>query len=380
MPSWDMQFCSYSNGGIKIRLKRIVILKTRTFNILTLLFLSFFNSTGHASVCNCEQSYSFKEQFEKSEKIFSGTVIEVVTAKEEFWPPWMKNTFTRITIQVDQYWKGSVWEKETIEWNSYCRYYLKKSDKLIFFVNSGFPYDWAGCGLTNRVEKSKEVFDELGAGSTQFSRDWTFFYIGGVLSALALSVILFLIIRKVKGAHVPAFVPGARQQAPVKNSSATDKMDIKHIRLSDIEPGLIYGALCTSYKGWDEFSKWKDEWRQFDKDVHDFPDSIGNSGFGTLLGFDFVGFISWDPRQHPSHVIIGHNCVLPEYRNRGIGKHQITRALNMFEKDGFLSVRVSTKRDQFFTNARKMYKSCGFVECAPYGSDGKNMIYYSKKI
>ena len=154
-------------------------------------------------------------------------------------------------------------------------------------------------------------------------------------------------------------------------------MKYHHIKLSDIEPGIIYKTLCTSYKGWDEYSKWESEWKQFDKDIHDFPDSIGSSGFGTLLGNDFVGFISWDPRQYPSYVIVGHNCVLPKYRNQEIGKHQITYALNNFQTNGFRCARVSTKRDQFFNYARKLYESCGFVECSPYRDDGANMIYYS---
>ncbi len=157
-------------------------------------------------------------------------------------------------------------------------------------------------------------------------------------------------------------------------------MEFKHIRLPDIESGLIYKALCTSYEGWDDLPIWEAGWKQFDKDVHDYPDGIGSSGFGTLVGKDMVGFISWDPRQYPLHVIIGHNCVLPKYRNQGIGKHQITCALNKFKKVGFLRAMVSTKRDQFFIYARKMYESCGFVECAPYRNDGVNMIYYSKEI
>lgn len=154
-------------------------------------------------------------------------------------------------------------------------------------------------------------------------------------------------------------------------------MEFKHKKLSDIEYGLIYKALCSSYKGWDDFSIWEDEWKQFDKDVHDFPDTIGSSGFGTLLEKQIAGFISWDPRQYPMCVIIGHNCVLPKYRNQEIGKHQVTRALNRFQQYGFESAKVSTKRDPFFKYARKMYESCGFVECAPYRNDGENMIYYS---
>ena len=157
-------------------------------------------------------------------------------------------------------------------------------------------------------------------------------------------------------------------------------MKFRHIKLSDIKPGIIYKALCESYNGLDDYSKWINDWKQFDKDIHEYPDKIGGSGFGTILEENFVGFISWDPRQFPSFVIIGHNIVLPKYRNQGIGKHQIRWALDTLKKNGFLCAKVSTKRDQYFTNARKIYESCGFVECAPYRNDGENMIYYSVKL
>jgi hypothetical protein len=164
------------------------------------LVVSFCLAACRTTACDCEDDYSFKEQFEGSKKIFSGTVIEIVEAKEEFWPPWMKNTFTRITIQVDRYWKGSVKEKETIEWNSYCRYYLKRGDQLLFFVNSGFPYDWAGCGLSDRLDKSQEIVEKLGTGSTNFSRDWTIFYICVMLFIFVFPVRFLVKYRKRKKA------------------------------------------------------------------------------------------------------------------------------------------------------------------------------------
>jgi proline iminopeptidase len=152
--------------------------------ITFLLFVCLWIASGHAIACNCADTFSFEEEFEKSEKIFSGTVIEIVSAKEEFWPPWMQNTYTRITILVDQYWKGRVREKETIEWHSYCRWYLKEGQEMLFFVNSGFPHDRAGCGLSDRLDKSKEIIKKLGDGSKAFSRDWTIWYFGVLLLVL----------------------------------------------------------------------------------------------------------------------------------------------------------------------------------------------------
>jgi ribosomal protein S18 acetylase RimI-like enzyme len=157
-------------------------------------------------------------------------------------------------------------------------------------------------------------------------------------------------------------------------------MKYTYLKLSDAESETIYKALCKSYQGWEDFSKWENDWKEFDKDIHEFPDTIGSSGFATFLGETIVGFISWDPRQFPSYVIIGHNCVLPKYRNQGIGKQQITKALNSFQQHGFEIARVSTKRDSFFKYSRRMYESCGFIECSPYRNDGENMIYYSMEL
>jgi hypothetical protein len=152
-----------------------------------LLFVCCFIVAGDATACNCKDSYSFEEQFEESDKIFTGTVTRIVKAKEEFWPPWMNNTFTRITIQVDQFWKGSVSKEETIEWHSYCRWHLKVGEEMLFFVNSGFPHDRAGCGLSNRVIGAQDIIDALGRGSTEFSRDGTAYYVCGLLLFLAVS-------------------------------------------------------------------------------------------------------------------------------------------------------------------------------------------------
>ena len=41
------------------------------------------------------------------------------------------------------------------------------------------------------------------------------------------------------------------------------------------------------------------------------------------VGGRIAGFGSWDPRQAPDYGIIGHNCVLPEFRGEGLGKQQI---------------------------------------------------------
>ena len=155
------------------------------------------------------------------------------------------------------------------------------------------------------------------------------------------------------------------------------KREFDYINLTEIEPGNVYKALYTSYREWEDYSRWQNDWKQFDKDIHDFPDTIGSSGFATLFKKNITGFISWDPSNFPLYAIIGHNCVLPEYRNRGIGKHQVSSAVTRFMKYGFESAKVSTRRDPFFKYARKMYESCGFIECAPYRDDGENMIYYS---
>ncbi|NQT26243.1 GNAT family N-acetyltransferase [candidate division KSB1 bacterium] len=146
--------------------------------------------------------------------------------------------------------------------------------------------------------------------------------------------------------------------------------------LLTLEKGQIYNLLEKSYDNWQDADKHKKDWLTYDNEVFDNPLTIGKCDAVTYDGDVPIGFVSWDPRNHPGFVIIGHNCILQEYIEKGFGKFQIKYACNLFMKQGFELVRVSTGSDLFFNPARKMYESVGFIRREAYRNDGPDMIYY----
>jgi GNAT superfamily N-acetyltransferase len=146
--------------------------------------------------------------------------------------------------------------------------------------------------------------------------------------------------------------------------------------LLSLEKGQIYSLLERSYSDWSEAEKWKKDWLAYDRDVFDNPLNIGKCGAATFIGESPIGFVSWDPRNHPKFAIIGHNCILHEYRRNGLGKSQIKYACSLFMKQGFERARVSTGAESYFKSARKMYESVGFKRRDAYRNDGPNMTYY----
>lgn len=110
------------------------------------------------------------------------------------------------------------------------------------------------------------------------------------------------------------------------------------------------------------FIKWQEDWKQYDEDVYKFPETIGASGFITTYNEKMIGFGSYDPRQRPEFGIIGHNCILPEFRGKGFGKAQVLEIIRTLKELGVKKVKVTTGEHPFFNPAQKMYASCGFFE------------------
>lgn len=110
---------------------------------------------------------------------------------------------------------------------------------------------------------------------------------------------------------------------------------------------------------------WGDEalkWEEFDRDVFEHLDTVGACMFLSWAGDRLVGFASYDPRHGPEFGIVGHNCVLPEFRANGFGRQQIEEVLRHLRARGIRLARVSTLDNPFFAPARRMYTSCGFHE------------------
>ena len=127
---------------------------------------------------------------------------------------------------------------------------------------------------------------------------------------------------------------------------------------------------------------WRSEienWEQSDRNVFENPDTVGACTFLSWAGPVLVGLGSFDPRPRPAYGLIGHNCILPDFRGRGFGKQQISEILRRLTAIGVQAVRVSTNDHPFFIPAQRMYLACGFreVKRVHWEHDPKrNMIHY----
>jgi GNAT superfamily N-acetyltransferase len=86
-----------------------------------------------------------------------------------------------------------------------------------------------------------------------------------------------------------------------------------------------------------------------------------------------AGMCCWDLREKPT-VIIGHNCILPKLRGKGLGTGQMRMTLNHLRDKGFTKAKVSTGRMDFFIPAQKMYEAVGFKEVSRDNPDASSQI------
>lgn len=165
-------------------------------------------------------------------------------------------------------------------------------------------------------------------------------------------------------------------------------MNIRFASPLDYERGMIARLIKEIYRELvlSNPKVWKQEeikWNEFDKEVFEHPDSIGNCVFLTLLERQIAGFGSYDPRRRPDFGIIGHNCIHPEFRGQGHGKQQILEIIRRFQSLGIRRAKASTGSQPFFVPAQRLYLSCGFIEVGrrPWDVDpSQNIIEYEKGI
>jgi len=143
-------------------------------------------------------------------------------------------------------------------------------------------------------------------------------------------------------------------------------MTCQFVSLTEERPGTIFRLLQKSYAVWaeEELSEPDElaEWYAYDREAFLAPDSVGACLFFTRCDQRTVGFASWDPRQAPEVGIVGHNCVLPEFRGRGLGARQLREVLRRFQQKRIRIARVTTLDHPFFVPAQRMYQACGFRE------------------
>ncbi len=143
-------------------------------------------------------------------------------------------------------------------------------------------------------------------------------------------------------------------------------MEIEFRPLGGCPRGMLAGMLVESYRplldGLPQATalELRRQWDDFDREVHEAPDTVGRSGFVTLVGTRVAGFASWDPRGWPDVVRVGHNCVRPAFQRQGLGGRQIEEILARSRARGFAKAEARTGDEPFFEPARRMYVKHGF--------------------
>ena len=92
---------------------------------------------------------------------------------------------------------------------------------------------------------------------------------------------------------------------------------------------------------------------------YDNPDIAEKYGLVTCLDGEPIGFVTWDPRNRPEYVEIGHNGIREKYKGNGYGRKQLEEALNRIKSySGLKRIIVCTNSNLV---APKNYESVGFT-------------------
>ncbi len=143
-------------------------------------------------------------------------------------------------------------------------------------------------------------------------------------------------------------------------------MNIEFRPLGGCPRGMLAGMLLESYRALLDgvpqptALQLRHQWDDFDREVHEAPDTVGRCGFVTLVDSRLAGFASWDPRGWPDLVRVGHNCVRPPFQRQGLGGRQIEEMVAQCRAKGFAKAEARTGEQPFFEPARRMYVRRGF--------------------
>ena len=143
---------------------------------------------------------------------------------------------------------------------------------------------------------------------------------------------------------------------------------------------MLYDAYSASA---DLVSRYKKDWQEFDTFVFENPDFMNDNGFVSLENKSPVGFMSWDPRQLPDFIEIGHNCIITMYKGTGKGKAQLLYGLECMKQLHPKKIIVRTGNIPFFLPAQRMYESAGFIQkkvSKRYDNSGMEIIEYELEL
>ena len=115
-------------------------------------------------------------------------------------------------------------------------------------------------------------------------------------------------------------------------------------KITDFGRGILYCMLKDAYSFDERCAQcWDGNWRETDDFFFDHPEIAEKYCFITCFRGEPIGFISWDPRNQPEYVEIGHNAIRTAYKGNGFGKAQLAEALRRIrEYEGLKEIRVRT--------------------------------------
>lgn len=139
---------------------------------------------------------------------------------------------------------------------------------------------------------------------------------------------------------------------------------IEFKKISEFPSGTLYHQLVDAYSFCTDCRKnWDKMWREYDEFFYKNLDSVADKyGFVTVVDGIVVGHISWDPRNRPEYVLIGHNCILSDFKGNGYGKIQLQEAIRRIKQYQVKKITVVT--NEITVSAQKNYESVGFKKVA----------------
>ena len=157
-------------------------------------------------------------------------------------------------------------------------------------------------------------------------------------------------------------------------------MDIEFRTIAEFPKGTLLALLKDAYSFEPRFERdWLGSWQEFDDFFHGNPHIAERSGFMTVLNGEPIGFVTWDPRQLPDLIEVGHNCIAAAHKGKGYGRRQMREAVRRMKELGAKKIVVCT--NEVLVPAQHTYESAGFAFvkkaeepfCSEYA--GKRMYY-----
>ena len=137
---------------------------------------------------------------------------------------------------------------------------------------------------------------------------------------------------------------------------------IEFKKITEFPRGTLYNQLVDAYSFNEKCIKnWDKMWIEHDEFFYNNKEITDKYSFITVLDGVPIGHISWDPRNRPDYVEIGHNCILTKYKGKGYGHLQLEEAIRRIkEYNNLKKIIVST--NELMVSAIKNYESVGFVK------------------